>query len=359
MPMKCIVRPVVAVKSRELSKATEPWLRVMTYNVLAQQLIRREVYSTNGNNIKWAVRFPALVEELEAYQPNLLFLQEVDKGKINNWKDTLENLGMEVEYSRAETKAHGLIIAWKKSLFDLLPSSVTTVDYDKSPLLPLQTITGNIGLLLVLQRKETEDLYVVGTTHLYWHGKANYERLRQTLLFVNAAKRLQACNKLDGNLIIGADLNSSPWSPAYQCLSNDLSITDTMKTHLHASVDHPCFGRFRASADESRPTMLQNSPDVVDKLVELAEQTRAQAPKLELTSCYKNALGSEPPFTNWTEGFKDTIDYIFVSKPFEVCGVLHLPSASEMGPEPNSLPRANSEGKGYPSDHLPLMAELF
>lgn len=355
--MECIVRPMVAAKSRNLC-AKKPWLRVLTYNVLAQQLIRREVYSTNGNNIKWAVRFPALVEELEAYQPNLLLMQEVDKGKLGNWRDTLSKLSMEVVYSKADTKAHGLIIAWNRDMFDLRPSSVTTIDYDKSSLLPLQTVTGNIGLLLVLQRKDTDEHFVVGTTHLYWHGHANYERLRQTLLFVSEAKRLQAETGQNGNLIIGADLNSSPWSPAYQILFNNICITNTIKSHLRSSIEHPYFGRIRASVDESRPSMLQDPPGVIDKLVKVAEKIRAQKPEMELVSCYQSVLGSEPAFTNWTEGFKDTIDYIFVSKPLKVCAVLQLPSTSEMGPEPNSLPRANPEGKGYPSDHLPLMAEL-
>ena len=66
-----------------------------------------------------------------------------------------------------------------------------------------------------------------------------------------------------------------------------------------------------------------------------------------------NAFG-EPPFTNWAQGYKETLDYIFVLRDNEnvkLCGLLKMPRRDEMGEgEPQ-------EGR-FPSDHVCEMAEV-
>ena len=65
---------------------------------------------------------------------------------------------------------------------------------------------------------------------------------------------------------------------------------------------------------------------------------------------------AEPPFTNWTEGYKETLDYIFVleredSEKVKLLGLLKMPKREEMGGgEPQ-------EGR-FPSDHVCEMAEV-
>jgi RNA exonuclease NGL2 len=68
-----------------------------------------------------------------------------------------------------------------------------------------------------------------------------------------------------------------------------------------------------------------------------------------------NAFG-EPPFTNWAQGYKETLDYIFVLDREEagrvkLLGLLKMPKREEMGEgEPQ-------EGR-FPSDHVCEMAEV-
>ena len=66
-----------------------------------------------------------------------------------------------------------------------------------------------------------------------------------------------------------------------------------------------------------------------------------------------NAFG-EPPFTNWAQGYKETLDYIFVRRGDEtikLCGLLKMPRRDEMGEgEPQ-------EGR-FPSDHVCEMVEV-
>ena len=62
----------------------------------------------------------------------------------------------------------------------------------------------------------------------------------------------------------------------------------------------------------------------------------------------------EPSFTNWSHGYKETLDYIFALKGDErvkLLGLLRMPTLQEMGAgEPQ-------EGR-FPSDHVCEMAEI-
>jgi RNA exonuclease NGL2 len=68
-----------------------------------------------------------------------------------------------------------------------------------------------------------------------------------------------------------------------------------------------------------------------------------------------NAYG-EPPFTNWAQGYKETLDYMFVlekedSEKVKLLGLLKMPKREEMGEgEPQ-------EGR-FPSDHVCEIAEI-
>jgi 2',5'-phosphodiesterase len=75
-----------------------------------------------------------------------------------------------------------------------------------------------------------------------------------------------------------------------------------------------------------------------------------------MRSAYREAQGSEPDFTNFAqvkneEPFVDTLDYIFLSKQWEVRAVEPLPHRDEVkGPLPNGH---------EPSDHVKLAVQLY
>ena len=69
-----------------------------------------------------------------------------------------------------------------------------------------------------------------------------------------------------------------------------------------------------------------------------------------------NAFG-EPPFTNWAQGYRETLDYLFLvdeesgKDTVRLTGLLKMPRKDEMGEgEPQ-------EGR-FPSDHVCLIAEV-
>lgn len=84
---------------------------------------------------------------------------------------------------------------------------------------------------------------------------------------------------------------------------------------------------------------------------------------------------NEPSFSNWVEKWNGMLDYILLIVPWskdddysknwdshrslekyniKLTKLLKLPTADEMGPQPNGQPRLNQ----YPSDHLCIMAEI-
>ena len=63
-------------------------------------------------------------------------------------------------------------------------------------------------------------------------------------------------------------------------------------------------------------------------------------------------MKKEPKYTNYTKGFKDCLDYIFINNKLNVISVL------EEIPISHYKKYDGFPNKDNPSDHIPLMAEI-
>lgn len=126
-------------------------------------------------------------------------LQEVDNFD-SFFKENLFNLGYETVYYHHPSKKHGnhsiflfhfishprilgCAISYKKDKFNQV--KYQTIDYNTDTLCSPSIITNNIGQILALEYKKNPSVgFVVGNTHLYWRPSCNYERLRQTAIYV-------------------------------------------------------------------------------------------------------------------------------------------------------------------------------
>ena len=105
-----------------------PTIKIMSYNVLAQTLIRREIYPTNGKILKWSVRSQILLDELKHYNADILCLQEVDKVQYTSfWSSQFEKLGYGSKFYRYNTKNHGCVIVFRQLLFDCKTSHLSNL----------------------------------------------------------------------------------------------------------------------------------------------------------------------------------------------------------------------------------------
>ncbi|KAK9365746.1 Endonuclease/exonuclease/phosphatase [Lipomyces kononenkoae] len=406
-----IKRPMLAICQEEEDDEDGVDVKIMTYNVLGQALIRRELFPTNGDALKWRWRSKMLLSELKYYGADIMCLQEVDLVHMDSFYDPeLRALGYDYVYVRGEGKNHGLVISWRKSVCKLVRSESIVYDDDNGyddddddgdvddlrPTMP-QTRTRNVGCLAALQLHAGGGL-VVGTTHLFWHPHGTFERTRQAAILVRRAKKFSAGIKWP--VFLAGDFNSQPIDSPYLCLTQPRSTRHTAHSYAvlcrsreheygkgaedeHESTDCPeasvdasddaAGGIMAGSGSRTRTTIeeverLHDNNGVLLQSVYGAFYRRVHPANASETD------SGEPGFSNWAFTWRGLLDYIFVMDfnananandketraggeivpGVRVKALLRLPEAKEMGAEPSGQPR---EGQ-YPSDHLCLMAGL-
>jgi RNA exonuclease NGL2 len=128
-----------------------------------------------------------LTKEIEHYQPTIMCWQEVDKEQYAPYFiKLLESCDYDHTFLAAKRKRQGLLIAWKRDQFELAHRK--DIFYD---LLDAGTVgpviwTGNLALALGLRRRDRPGKGIwVSNTHLFWHPRGSYERMRQAGLLVS------------------------------------------------------------------------------------------------------------------------------------------------------------------------------
>ena len=190
-------------------------LTVMTYNVLAQSLIRRKLFPDSGDSIKWSHRQKVLQNELSHYNPRLMCLQEMGDDMMSTIGPWMTSQGYDFIFERGRGKRHGLIIAWR----DMKLKISRRVDYDQlgseeprdedwkgnENEKEGQKGTNNSGLICILD--DGTRLLTLATTHLFWHPRGTCERARQASILIREVHNFDARHG-EGNIIIAGDFNT-------------------------------------------------------------------------------------------------------------------------------------------------------
>lgn len=362
------IRPFLRVADATTGKLA---LKIMTYNVLAQALVRRHLFPTSGNALKWLYRGPAIVDEIKHYDCDIVCFQEVDEGSL--LISALADLGYTTNFHKHASKRHGLMIAFKKILFQ--KNTFRFINYDGVKQLPNSVETLNVGQIMALdflplvvekypylQSKSV----LIGTNHLYWHPNGCYERTRQTAI----AKQEMHAFERDLKAIspessfykfFAGDFNLEPFDPPYLLMRN-LGCTDKDRKVLYDSINW--FQNRIDSEDEQLQFKQPADCDYVDPvpMVEAVEQAHAKT-NIEVHSaleCYSRVDSEnsqhhgEPLYSNWAHAWRGLLDYIFImgTPNYRVVEVLRMPPAKELGDE--GLPQLHK----YPSDHLSVAATI-
>lgn len=440
-----IKRPILQVQPLDDDKFS---IKIMSYNILAQCLIRRDLYPTNGKILKWSLRSRILLEELRWYDSGILCLQECDKVQyLHFWQENLKILGYDSKFYRYNTKNHGLVIAFKQDWFTCKHQSF--IKYDQKleyepiePRLPdPRIVTNNVGLMCFLEFKPSlvkqfpylaeRNGLIIGTTHAFWHPFGTFERTRQMYILLHKLKEFQRVmaaitgnKKLFYSFFTG-DLNCEPFDAPYLAMTEKpIKFTDRAKNVLGCSLsytfskeraldnelgdepdgdDEECDSEDDQPGTESQETDLNASEpprlnNPLDPEPEQFQITKEQGDLIHQLEDAHNGIGlraislysagyaivhpenatqfrNEPSFSNWVEKWNGMLDYILLIVPWskdddysknwdshrslekyniKLTKLLKLPTADEMGPQPNGQPRLNQ----YPSDHLCIMAEI-
>lgn len=378
-------------------------IKVMSWNLLAQCLIRSNLFPTSSKALKTAHRVPMIHAEILSHSADIMCMQEVDR--LGQLSPVLEQAGYSSAYATGPGKQHGCLIAYKKkySRVDEL-----IIEYDKQEVreesshpatrIGSSRVTKNIGLMVALAEAGTDSQgVIVATTHLFWHPAFTYERARQAGILIREVLNFRQSMKLEHwPCIIAGDFNFAPDDPAYSLLVGDpLTEAQSQRLHMsrviHVTID-PTVPPTTKKADDEEGGGSEADPDRVINNSRVATSSDGLLSDLELTSLFINGaklrsaydegqrvqrdngtpddlntfgdrisqpstrLGAhEPMWTSYTHYWKTTLDYIFfVDTPkhrINIAGYLNPYRTSDMEA---GLPQIGICG----SDHVSLCAEL-
>ncbi|KLT45013.1 Endonuclease/exonuclease/phosphatase [Cutaneotrichosporon oleaginosum] len=375
--------------------------RVVSWNMLAQTLVRRELFP-GSDCLRWSDRKAMLQAEMAKHaSADVICLQECDR--LGDMRGAVP--GHAAVEARGEGKLHGLVVLYATARWRVRASRAVALDMEH--LNPGEgaaarggsRATRNMGLIVALESEEGEGI-VVATTHLFWHPKFEYERTRQIIVLLRAMRAMQADEDIEAwPALLAGDLNTQPAEAAYQILAAPGAPLDpALAASLNFSrLVHTSVAKIEASAPPSEMpsgavtpaekddegelpdtdersiagTRAPTAADGIATLDELLEMARDVLPA-PARSAYgasqwagetyaarggfnhaSGAGGNEPAYTCYTPLFKLTLDYIFALPGKEVTftQLLEPPKVAELG---EGLPRKNISA----SDHLPVACEI-
>lgn len=268
-----------------------------------------------------------------------------------------------------------------------------SVIFDESPLThptPITPVTGNIGQLVALKfRDPSHDIaggqgtalsgssdthgVIVTNSHLFWRPTAKYEKLRQAYVMLHESVQFRRSVHKENAwgqhwpIIMCGDWNSTPDDGIYRSLTQK-SLTAEQLAELEP-VEF---------AKNNKGSVPPEATPAIENLLPVSTLLERLEKLPRLSSCYSTYRQSdpdhtvnpdwkdkplwegEPSYTNYAQ-WKGTLDYIFVADDdsstednrqpvVQVAKVLEVPKADDLAP---GLPNVH-----FPSDHVPLMAQL-
>ncbi|KAL3228541.1 RNA exonuclease NGL2 [Nakaseomyces bracarensis] len=364
--LQFIRRPMLHLHENEPIKGIK--IRMMSYNCLAQALIRRKLFPDSGDALKWYRRSKVLLNEFKHYNPDVLCLQEIDYIQYQGfWKEEFSKLGYASQFHRKSSKNHGLAIMWKHDLFEMTDKMLIDYDGEKSGEIEPRTTTNNAAFILAL--KFTEKLaktagsvmdkksgILLGTTHLFWHPFGTYERTRQCYVVLNKMKEFMhrvnvLQNSNDGDLthwypFFCGDFNSQPFDAPYLSMTKKpVKYDNRCKTVIECSTSFK-FSKKRESGEDAEdeeggniekfgkdqpetpvPDSFHATPEqtqIVEKMEALHNSLDMRAISLYSVGYHKvhpensgidNERG-EPEISNWAHTWRGLLDYMFFIRPW-------------------------------------------
>ena len=359
--------PMVALRQRFVAAKEEGELRVVSYNLLANQYTSQEdaqerIFAHVGK--KWldaARRAQMLLHEMLSMRADLLLLQEVDEKTFYTLlQPAFEASGYDAVFAAKSAKSksmqEGCAVVYSLAAFEeaqvedkravplrlLLQQEDPALDglFKQHPGLA-QMATEKVAttaqfLRLTLKQREGGDSrsIVVANTHLFYHPYADHIRAIQAYAVIREIDRIRG----NDAVVLGGDLNSDPQSGVISLLMNG---------GLDESFPH-CWKYLRTFAWEHEESLLDVSVQCQTPSLRLPERF----PPLQIAT-------GLPSFTHYNCGYKAVLDYVFASKPagqswgFEVVRTAPVPELESIIEQHTSIPN-----RDYPSDHILVATDL-
>lgn len=381
MPLPPAARKPIIVQE-DVSPSLER-IKVFSWNILCDKYATPQTYGyTPTAALSWEYRKDCIMEELADKDADFLCLQEVSteafKEEFSPALAQMDYRGVHWPKTRAKTMGEkdslgvdGCATFYKSNKFILLDKQViefATIAINRPDMKNQHDVFNrvmpkdNIATVVFLESRATGARIILVNGHLAWESVLADVKVIQTGILVEQLAKLaeryvrwpavkdKKQFTFSGSHKEGSDVRPpSPKEPApSQEYRNNTDIPLLFGGDLNSTVDSSVYELLslgRVSPDHAELASYQYGNFTRDGIEHPFSLRDAYAPT--------HKTPNELPFTNYTPGFSDVIDYIWYStNTLEVVSLLGPPDAEHLKRVP-AFPHYH-----FPSDHMQIMAEF-
>ena len=316
---------------------------ILSYNILSQRFMKRKEIKS----LSLEIRIPKIINEILKENPDIFCLQE---STFDVYQKYFSKSFNEYEIIKYENDGSNLmnLIGIKKNRFTIL----NECKFDLSN--KIIDISGNRGVINVKIKDNFMKNKIISLFCVHFPWKPIYEYQKARILLMIFEFILQNKNE---NIIISGDFNSIPNSIPLRMIYYQDFINE-----FNDNKDY--IGDFVFNKNEinlmkelkQKIKKRENFRNIINRIFEISKLVFEKYFLRSVYDEYKinkndlkfNYLRNHPDYTNYTNSFINTIDYIIYSKFLEKVKIKKIPIINN-----DYLPNEN-----YPSDHLKLFAEF-
>ena len=330
---------ITSSTSAPASGRSTPALTLVSYNLLAQCLIRRKMFSyCSKQSLRLHHRRGQLTAELLSYKADILALQEVDADHFEqHYKAVFDSYGYSGRFGAGEDKAHGCALFFRRALFDeadyqLLQYADMASEYDDERT-QREMSKPNVAQILTLTHRTVPSCgVIISNTHCFWEPTHRFLKLRQCERLLQRVHDTALQHKLPA--LLAGDYNLTPATHIYSWLVTRQLERQFFYKYIspperdtqdngEATVGSKPEDEQWDEADE-KSVAEQRQHDARYRDIEQLLERSASLPRLtSVYSSYSSLVPpiapqpycnwqGEPAYTNYTGGWKGTLDYVFV-----------------------------------------------
>ena len=360
----------------------EKTFTVLSYNILSQKYLHKTV--KENKFLEKKIRLDNIVSEIKQINPEIFCLQEAMDDIIKSHIKKYFEKDYKIIHYDNEGSSLKNVIGIKKERFEILNESRVIICDDKlKNILNNQNnnennenddeenydfyenkihVTGNRGIINVcikdkLVKNKIINLYCV---HFPWRPIFEYQKARIMGLIFDLILR-----KKIPNVIIAGDFNSVPNSTVLRMVYyQDWEAEMTQNKEYIGNFIHNKKEKDLIQETLDKMDKRENFEKMINYLMKLSKEIWDGYKLRSAYDSYRNEVRSEkfgflrnhPKYTNYTNKFIDTIDYIFYSKSLINLKILKIPDVEkDRSDKKENLFLPNDK---YPSDHLKLVANF-
>ena len=361
----------------------EKTFTVLSYNILSQKYLHKTV--KENKFLEKKIRLDNIVSEIKQINPEIFCLQEAMDDIIKSHIKKYFEKDYKIIHYDNESSSLKNVIGIKKERFEILNESRVIICDDKlKNILNNHNInennenddeednydfyenkihvTGNRGIINVcikdkLVKNKIINLFCV---HFPWRPIFEYQKARIMGLIFDLILR-----KKIPNVIIAGDFNSVPNSIVLKMVYyQDWEAEMTQNKEYIGNFIHNKKEKDLIQETLDKMDKRENFEKMINYLMKLSKEIWDKYKLRSAYDSYRNEVRSEkfgflrnhPKYTNYTNKFIDTIDYIFYSKSLINLKILKIPDVEkDRSDKKENLFLPNDK---YPSDHLKLVANF-